>query len=126
MEKTLAEIPKLIERTEKDYIYARKEGNQIEAELRRIEWKLDKEHSKKYGIEEGILKQAQDTLINDKASQYRLKLLKKSQEIRRGMELSLAQVQNQLAQSLLELEKLKGLLIVNINYEFINKLIVFK
>ena len=46
-----------------------------ETALRRVQWKLEKEYSKKYGIEENILKAAKEALISDKASAFRLKLL---------------------------------------------------
>ncbi|KAM7352104.1 lethal (2) 41Ab [Cochliomyia hominivorax] len=108
LEKKLSDIPLLLEQTEKDLKEAKKEGTQLETEIRRLQWKIDKRNSKKYEVEENILKLAQDHLITDKASEYHLKLLNNSQEQRRGMELNLAQAQNQLASTLLEMERVKG------------------
>lgn len=108
LEKKLSDIPLLLEQTEKDLKEAKKEGTQIETEIRRLQWKVDKQNSKKYEIEENILKLAQDHLITDKASEYRLKLLNSSQEQRRGMELNLSQAQNQLAETFLEMERIKS------------------
>ncbi|XP_037814483.1 coiled-coil domain-containing protein 40 [Lucilia sericata] len=108
LEKKLSDIPLLLEQTEKDLKEAKKEGTQLETEIKRLQWKVDKQNAKKYECEENILKLAQDHLITDKASEYRLKLLHTAQEQRRGMELNLAQTQNQLASTLLDMERLKG------------------
>lgn len=97
-----------MEQTEKDLHEAKKEGNQLEIQLRRIQWKIDKQNNKKYHLEENILKLAQEQLITDKANSYRLKLINNAQDQRRVMELNLAQTENQLAETLLELEKHKG------------------
>lgn len=108
MEQKLTEIPILLEQTEKDLKEANIEGANLDAEIRRIQLKIDKQYNEKYKAEENILKLAQEQLITDKASEYRLKLLNNSQEERRGMELNLAQAQNQLAETLLEMERYKA------------------
>lgn len=108
LEKKLSDIPLLLEQTEKDLKEAKQEGIQLETEIRRLQWKIDKQNSRKYEVEENILKLAQDHLITDKASEYRLKLLNNSQEQRRNMELNLSQAQNQLAGILLDMERAKG------------------
>ncbi|XP_065357072.1 coiled-coil domain-containing protein 40 [Calliphora vicina] len=108
LENKLSDIPLLLDQTEKDLKEAKKEGTQLETEIRRLQWKVDKQNNKKYEVEENILKLAQDHLITDKASEYRLKLLNNAQEQRRGMELNLAQAQNQLAGTLLDMERVKG------------------
>ena len=108
LEKKLLEIPLLLDQTEKDLKEAKKEGTQLETEIRRLQWKVDKQNSRKFEVEENILKLAQDQLITDKASEYRLKLLNTAQEQRRGMALTLAQAQNQLATTLLDMERLKA------------------
>lgn len=108
LENKLTEIPILLEQTEKDLKEATREGTALDAEIRRIQLKLDKQYNKKYQTEENILKLAQEQLITDKASEYRLKLLNNSQEQRRGMELTLAQAQNQLADTLLGMERYKS------------------
>lgn len=80
----------------------------MDTEIRRIQIKIDKLNNQKYLNEENILKLAQEQLITDKASEYRLKLLNNSQEERRTMELNLSQAQNQLAETLLEMERHKA------------------
>lgn len=85
-----------------------REGNRLISEIRKIDFSLDKCHQKKFKTEESILKTAEDHLITDKATAYRLKLLNKSQERRRNVDLSLSKVQNQLASSMLEVEKLRS------------------
>lgn len=108
LEQKLTEIPILLEQTEKDLKEANIEGANLDTEIRRIQLKLDKQYNEKYKAEENILKLAQEQLITDKASEYRLKLLNNFQEERRGMELNLAQAQNQLAETLLEMERYKA------------------
>ncbi|XP_075151557.1 lethal (2) 41Ab [Haematobia irritans] len=108
LEEKLVEIPILLEQTEKDLKEAKFEGTNLETQIRRIQLKIDKEYNKKYQTEENILKMAQEQLITDKASEYRLKLLNNSQEERRSMELNLAQAQNQLAETLLDMERFKA------------------
>lgn len=107
LENKLSEIPLLLDQTENDLKEAKKEGTQLETEIRHLQWRVDKQNSKKYQLEENILKLAQDHLITDKASEYRLKLLNNAQEQRRGLELNLSQAQNQLGGSLLEMECIK-------------------
>ncbi|XP_061393544.1 coiled-coil domain-containing protein 40 [Musca vetustissima] len=108
LEEKLIEIPILLEQTEKDLKEAKIEGANLDTEIRRIQLKIDKLNNQKYLTEENILKLAQEQLITDKASEYRLKLLNNSQEERRIMELNLAQAQSQLAETLLEMERYKA------------------
>ncbi|KAL9925049.1 lethal (2) 41Ab [Glossina fuscipes fuscipes] len=108
LEAKLMEIPNLLDKTEADLNEAKREGTELETKIRRLQWVIDKWNNKKYELEEAILKLAQDQLINDKASGYRLKLIRNAQEKRRSMELALAQAQNQLANTLLEIDRFKG------------------
>lgn len=100
-----------MKQNEKDLTEANREGATLETELRRMQWKSDKLYARKYQIEESMLKLAQDQLITDKASQYRLKLLREAQETRRGTELNLAVVQSQLSDTLLDTERYRGILV---------------
>uniref|UniRef100_A0A1B0FG75 Coiled-coil domain-containing protein 40 n=1 Tax=Glossina morsitans morsitans TaxID=37546 RepID=A0A1B0FG75_GLOMM len=108
LETKLMEIPNLLDKTEADLNEAKREGTELETKIRRLQWVIDKWNNKKYELEEAILKLAQDQLISDKASGYRMKLIRNAQEKRRSMELALAQAQNQLANTLLEIDRLKG------------------
>uniref|UniRef100_A0A034VR35 Coiled-coil domain-containing protein 40 n=1 Tax=Bactrocera dorsalis TaxID=27457 RepID=A0A034VR35_BACDO len=107
----LDELPLWLKQNEKDLIEANREGTNLETEIRRMQWKSDKLYAKKYQMEENMLKLAQDQLITDKASQYRLKLLREAQETRRGTELNLAVVQSQLSDTLLDTERYRGILV---------------
>ncbi|XP_004521612.1 coiled-coil domain-containing protein 40 [Ceratitis capitata] len=107
----LDELPLWLKQNEKDLTEANREGATLETELRRMQWKSDKLYARKYQIEESMLKLAQDQLITDKASQYRLKLLREAQETRRGTELNLAVVQSQLSDTLLDTERYRGILV---------------
>ncbi|XP_017857433.1 PREDICTED: coiled-coil domain-containing protein 40 [Drosophila arizonae] len=106
----LDEFPEFLARTEADLQEATREGNKLLSEMRRLDLILDKNHQKKFKTEEAILKLAQDQLITDKASAYRLKLLNKAQEHRRSVDISLSKVQNQLALAMLDVEKLRSVL----------------
>ncbi|XP_070140331.1 coiled-coil domain-containing protein 40 [Drosophila kikkawai] len=104
----LDDLPDFLTRTESDLQASVREGSRLFSEIRRLDFTLDKYHKKKINIEESILKLAQDHLITDKATAFRLKLLNKSQEQRRNVDSSLSKVQNQLALSMLEVEKLRS------------------
>jgi len=104
----LDEFPEFLARTETDLQEATREGTKLLSEIRRLDFTLDKNHQKKFKTEEAILKLAQDHLITDKASAYRLKLLNKAQEQRRTVDLSLSKVQNQLALAMLDVEQLRS------------------
>ncbi|KAH8377362.1 hypothetical protein KR093_005007 [Drosophila rubida] len=106
----LEEFPEFLARTEADLQEATREGHKLMSEIRRLDYVVDKNHQKKFKIEEAILKLAQDQLITDKASGYRLKLLNKAQEQRRSVDLSLSKVQNQLSLAMLDVEQLRGIL----------------
>ncbi|KAH8245656.1 hypothetical protein KR038_010818 [Drosophila bunnanda] len=108
LKKKLNDLPDFLARTEFDLQDSLREGSRLFSEIRRLDFTLDKYHKKKMMIEESILKLAQDHLITDKATAFRLKLLNKSQEQRRNVDLSLSKVQNQLAMSMLEVEKLRS------------------
>ncbi|XP_030246284.1 coiled-coil domain-containing protein 40 [Drosophila navojoa] len=106
----LDEFPEFLARTEADLQEATREGNKLLSEMRRLDLILDKNQQKKFRTEEAILKLAQDQLITDKASAYRLKLLNKAQDHRRSVDISLSKVQNQLALAMLDVEKLRSVL----------------
>ncbi|XP_036342663.1 coiled-coil domain-containing protein 40-like [Rhagoletis pomonella] len=107
----LEELPLWLEQNEKDLTEANREGTNLETELRRLQLKCDKMNARKYQLEENMLKLAQEGLITDKASQYRLKLFREAQETRRATELNLAIVQSQLSEILLDIERYRGILI---------------
>ncbi|XP_043067500.1 coiled-coil domain-containing protein 40 isoform X1 [Drosophila bipectinata] len=108
LEEKLDELPVFLSNTEADLQEAIREGNRLISEIRKLDFSLDKCQIKKFKTEETILKRAEDHLITDKATAYRLKLLNKSQERRRNVDLSLSKVQNQLASSMLDVEKLRS------------------
>ncbi|KAH8283718.1 hypothetical protein KR054_011540 [Drosophila jambulina] len=108
IKKKLDELPDFLARTESDLQDSVREGSRLFSEIRRLDFTLDKYKKNIYIFEESILKLAQEHLITDKATAFRLKLLNKSQEQRRNVDLSLSKVQNQLALSMLEVEKLRS------------------
>ncbi|XP_068149439.1 LOW QUALITY PROTEIN: coiled-coil domain-containing protein 40 [Drosophila tropicalis] len=110
LDKKLEKFPELLAGTEADLQIALREGLKFISEIRKLDLTLDKYHKKKVVTEETILKLAQEQLINNKASCYRLKLLNKSQENRRNIDLSLSKVQNQLGSAILDVEKLRTVL----------------
>lgn len=104
----LDEFPDFLARTEADLQEASREGAKLLSEIRKLDYSLAKSYQKKFKTEEDILRLAQDHLISDKASAYRLKLLNQAQEKRRNVDCSLSKVQNQLAQAMLDVEKLRS------------------
>lgn len=108
LERSLQEIPDILIKTEEEMKIARNEGFAIDRELRRYQTVIDQWNNKKFNCEENLLKLAQDQLINDKASAYRIKLIRNAQATRRGLELTLTQSQNQLASVLLQIEYFKS------------------
>lgn len=104
----LDEFPDFLAQTEGDLQEATREGSKLLSEIRRLDFNIDKNYQRKFKTEEAILKLAQEQLITDKASAYRLKLLNNAQEKRRNVDCSLAKVQNQLAQAMLDVEKLRN------------------
>ncbi|KMY87121.1 uncharacterized protein Dsimw501_GD29221 [Drosophila simulans] len=107
MQAKLDDLPEFLNTTEADLQDALREGTHLFTEIRKLDIALDKFFTQKFRTEETILRLAQDHLITDKATAYRLKLLGKSQEKRRNVDLSLSKVQNQLSISMLEVEKLR-------------------
>lgn len=95
-------------RIEADLQEASREGSKLQSQIRTTDYNLAKCYERKFKIEEDILRLAQDHLISDKASAYRLKLLNQAQEKRRNVDCSLSKVQNQLAQAMLDVEKLRS------------------
>lgn len=95
-------------RIEADLQEASREGSKLQSQIRTTDYNLAKGYERKFKIEEDILRLAQDHLISDKASAYRLKLLNQAQEKRRNVDCSLSKVQNQLAQAMLDVEKLRS------------------
>ncbi|KAH8272184.1 hypothetical protein KR018_008781 [Drosophila ironensis] len=108
LQNKLDEMPDFLNNTEADLQEAMKEGSRLFCEIQKLDFALDKFQQQKFKTEETILKIAQEHLITDKATAYRLKILNKSQERRRNVDLSLSKVQNQLASSMLEVEKLRS------------------
>lgn len=76
--------------------------------LTKLHNKLDKLAREKLDVEEKILDLLQDQITTDKAGQHRGKLLRNAQEDRRLLEISIAQTENKLSNTILELEKWRG------------------
>ncbi|XP_055917310.1 coiled-coil domain-containing protein 40 [Eupeodes corollae] len=112
LEMKMEELPKILEQTEKDYQEAKQEGHQLNISLNALQFKLEKQYSIKSGMEESIFKIAQDQLMCDKASKFRLKVLSEHQEHRRSMEENLHKIETQLSNLLLQLERQKGAILL--------------
>lgn len=118
--KKIEQFNSLIEQTESDLKTANLEGIFIQNELRNIRVKLEKQAIKKIELEENILELLQDQITTDKAGQFRTKLLRDTQEQRRGLEINMSNTENQLSNVLLDLEAWKG--VTNKLKEKVNKL----
>jgi coiled-coil domain-containing protein 40 len=98
----------ILDKTELDLEQARSEGLLTKNHLNKIINKLEKLSREKLDIEEKILDLLQDQITTDKFGQHRGKLLRDAQEERRMLEISMANSENDLSITILELEKWRG------------------
>lgn len=101
----------LLDKTEEDFKQARTEGLVVENHLKRLRLQIERQSKQKFTLEEQILELLQDQISSDKASDYRAKLLRDTQEKRRQLEIGMSYTENQLAIVLLDLEKWKGIIL---------------
>lgn len=99
----------ILDKTEVDLEEARSEGLLTKNHVTKLINKLEKLARDKLEIEEKILDLLQDQITSDKAGQHRGKLLRNAQEERRNLEIAMAQMENQLSLTVLELEKWRGI-----------------
>lgn len=99
----------ILDKTEVDLEEARSEGLLTKNHVTKLINKLEKLARDKLEIEEKILDLLQDQITTDKAGQHRGKLLRNAQEERRNLEIAMAQMENQLSLTVLELEKWRGI-----------------
>ncbi|XP_037960288.1 coiled-coil domain-containing protein 40 [Teleopsis dalmanni] len=111
LEKRLEELPSLLRQSERDYRRGKKELQRFEANINRLQFKMEKQDLRKYKADQAMLQSAQEQLLTEKASTYRLKLLDEMQVKRRTMELSLANSQVRLSSLTLHMESFKNVLL---------------
>lgn len=97
-----------MEKTDADLEQARSEGLLTKNHLTKLVNKLEKLAREKLEIEEKILDLLQDQITTDKAGQHRGRLLREAQEERRNNEIAMAQIENKLSLTVLDLEKWRG------------------
>ncbi|ETN65033.1 cohesin-subunit [Anopheles darlingi] len=105
LKRDLDHYASILEQTEADILKAQQEGLLIENHLKSLRQTLEKQSRKKYELEEQILELLQDQLTTDKAGESQGKVLRETQEKRRGLEVSMSDTENQLSVVLLDLEK---------------------
>ncbi|XP_050082401.1 coiled-coil domain-containing protein 40 [Anopheles aquasalis] len=105
LKRDLDHYASILEQTEADILKAQQEGLLIENHLKSLRQTLEKQSRKKYELEEQILELLQDQLTTDKAGESQGKVLRETQEKRRGLEVSMTETENQLSTVLLDLEK---------------------
>ena len=98
-----------MEKTEADIEQARSEGLLTKNHITKLVNKLERFAREKLEIEEKILDLLQDQITTDKVGQHRGRLLRDAQEERRKLDISIAQTENQLSLTVLELEKWRGI-----------------
>lgn len=98
----------ILEKTEADLEQARSEGLLTKNHITKLVNKLEKFSRDKLEIEEKILDLLQDQITTDKVGQHRGKLLRDAQEERRMLEIAMANSENELSITILELEKWRG------------------
>ncbi|XP_063706371.1 coiled-coil domain-containing protein 40 [Culicoides brevitarsis] len=97
----------LLEQTEEDFKKARSEGLLIENHLKKINLQIERQNKQKFTLEEKVLECLQDQITSDKASDHRAKLLREAQAERRKLDIQMSELENKLANGLLDLEKWK-------------------
>ncbi|XP_035794870.1 coiled-coil domain-containing protein 40-like [Anopheles albimanus] len=105
LKRDLDHYASILEQTEADILKAQQEGLLIENHLKSLRQTLEKQSRKKYELEEQILELLQDQLTTDKAGESQGKVLRETQEKRRGLENSMFGTEHQLSVVLLDLEK---------------------
>lgn len=98
-----------MEKTENDLEQARSEGLSTKNHLTKLTNKLEKLAREKFDVEEKILELLQDQITTDKAGQHRGRLLRESQDKRRKLDIQLSETENKLSETILDLEKWRGL-----------------
>ncbi|CRL00591.1 CLUMA_CG013851, isoform A [Clunio marinus] len=108
LEQKLDHFKSILEKTESDIEQARSEGLLTKNHVTKLSNKLEKLNREKLEMEEKILDLLQDQVTTDKAGQHRGVLLRNTQEERRKLEIIMAQTENQLSLTILDLEKWRG------------------
>lgn len=109
MDQQIGHFQTILEKTEADVEQARSEGLLTKNHLTKLTNKLEKLQRQKLETEEKILDLLQDQITTDKAGQHRGRLLREAQEKRRNLEIQLSETENKLSQTILDLEKWRGL-----------------
>lgn len=110
LQKNNEKFSAILEKTESDLQKASQEGIFIQTQLKNLRTKIEKQSKKKIELEEAVLELLQDQITTDKAGQFRTKLLRERQELRRTLEINMSTTENQLSIVILELEQWKGIL----------------
>lgn len=99
----------LIEENETALNKSTTENQIIEAQLKSLTRELERQTNKKIELEEKILEMLQDQIMTDQASKKQAKNVREVQTQRRELEMAMFATENQLAEILFELEKVKGI-----------------
>lgn len=98
----------IYEQTELDLKRSELEGVILENQLKTVKAKIELQAKNKLTLEEQILDLLQEQISSDKAGQYRAKILRQNQELRRQMEIQISATENDLSMVLLDLERVRG------------------
>lgn len=108
LQRKINSMTKLIAETEASHGRATVEGHVVENQLKTLRRSIERQNEKKLKLEEQTLELLQEQISTDQASQHRGKMLRDVQQKRRSMELSMFSVEQQLSQSMLEMEQIKS------------------
>lgn len=98
----------MIADTEANQSRATVEGHVVENQLKTLRRSIERLNEKKLKLEEQTLELLQEQISNDQASLHRGKMLREVQQKRRNMELTMFTTEQQLSQSMLEMEQIKA------------------
>jgi chromosome segregation ATPase len=109
LDQKLEHFASILDKTEIDIEQARSEGLLTRNHINKLANRIEKLSREKFENEEKILDLLQDQITTDKAGQHRGRLLREAQEKRRSLEIQLSATELKLSETILDLEKWRGL-----------------
>ncbi|KAK5641501.1 hypothetical protein RI129_010048 [Pyrocoelia pectoralis] len=108
LESEMEQTQALIDQTELDIKKLASENANKHGELSALTNEFEKLGNQKVTLDNNVLKMLEDQITNDKAAKYLHKLVKKTKEKNRSLEISLAKIENTNSRSLMDIEAQKG------------------
>lgn len=104
----IEKLSAIVEQTESDLSKATTENYIVEGQLKSLRKEAERKSLQKTQMEEQLLELLQDQITTDQARQNRTQQFRELQNKRRKMEMLMLSTEQQLSETLFELEKMKG------------------